>query len=89
MDFEGHSRTKTWRWCETVFGLSTHYYGQWLLSLTANGHLFNVAKHTYYMTTIDLRSAYHQVSVNGVDRDKTGFVSPFGMFRYLRMPFGL
>jgi len=41
------------------------------------------------MTTLDLKSGYHQISVRSSDRDKTGFVTLFGTFRYTRMPFSL
>ncbi|GBN31128.1 Retrovirus-related Pol polyprotein from transposon 17.6 [Araneus ventricosus] len=51
--------------------------------------LLHAAKHTPFMTTIDLKSGYHQISVCSSDRDKTAFVCPFGTFRFLRMPFGL
>lgn len=49
----------------------------------------HAAKQTRYMTTLDLKSGYHQVSVRECDRDKTAFICPFGTFRYTRMPFGL
>ena len=51
--------------------------------------LLHEAKPTSFMTTIDLRSGYHQVPVHPEDQDKTAFVCPFGTFRFLRMPFGL
>lgn len=51
--------------------------------------LLHDAKITPFMTTIDLRSGYHQVSVKKEHRDKTCFVTPYGTYRYLRMPFGL
>ena len=38
---------------------------------------------------IDLRKGYHQVAVNTADVPKTAISTPFGMFEYLRMPFGL
>ncbi|KAG6465637.1 hypothetical protein O3G_MSEX015285, partial [Manduca sexta] len=41
------------------------------------------------MSSIDLRSGYWQIEVAPEDRDKTAFVSPFGTFRFRRMPFGL
>ncbi|GFS56600.1 retrovirus-related Pol polyprotein from transposon 17.6 [Trichonephila clavipes] len=51
--------------------------------------LLQEAKHTAYISTIDLKSGYHQVNVNPDDRDKTTFVCPFGTYRFKRMPFGL
>ncbi|GFW34730.1 retrovirus-related Pol polyprotein from transposon 17.6 [Trichonephila clavipes] len=51
--------------------------------------LLQEAKHTAYISTIDLKSGYHQVNVNPADRDKTAFVCPFGSYRFKRMPFGL
>lgn len=41
------------------------------------------------MTTIDLKSGYHQGKVREIDRNKTAFVTPFGKFCYLVMPFSL
>ncbi|GFX57694.1 retrovirus-related Pol polyprotein from transposon 297 [Trichonephila clavipes] len=51
--------------------------------------LLNEAKPTPYMSTIDLRSGYHQVKVATEDRDKTAFTCPFGIYKFTRMPFGL
>ncbi|GFX95603.1 retrovirus-related Pol polyprotein from transposon 297 [Trichonephila clavipes] len=51
--------------------------------------LLNEAKPTPYMSTIDLRSGYHQVKVAAEDRDKTAFTCPFGIYKFTRMPFGL
>ncbi|GFU98488.1 retrovirus-related Pol polyprotein from transposon 17.6 [Trichonephila clavipes] len=51
--------------------------------------LLQEAKHTADISTIDLKSGYHQVNVNPADRDKTAFVCPFGTYRFKRMPFGL
>ena len=48
--------------------------------------LLNAAKSTEFM---DLQSGYYQVEVAEVDRDKTCLISPFGTFRFKRMPFGL
>ncbi|GBO24027.1 hypothetical protein AVEN_88699-1 [Araneus ventricosus] len=47
------------------------------------------AKHTTFMSNIDLKSGYHQINVHPADRDKTAFVCPFGTFRFKKMPFGL
>lgn len=51
--------------------------------------LLHSAVRTSFMSTLDLRSGYWQVAVRESDRDKTAFVTPFGTYRFLRMPFGL
>ncbi|GFU69953.1 retrovirus-related Pol polyprotein from transposon 297 [Trichonephila clavipes] len=51
--------------------------------------LLQEAKNTAYISTIDLKSGYHQVNVNPADRDKTAFVCPFETYRFKRMLFGL
>lgn len=47
------------------------------------------AKRTPFMTTIDLRAGYWQIKVNEADQIKTAFITPFGMYKFLRIPFGL
>ena len=39
--------------------------------------------------TLDLRSGYGHVSMTSVDREKTAFITPGGLFEFLRMPYGL
>lgn len=51
--------------------------------------LLQSTKRNCYMSTLDLRSGYWQVSVREEDRDKTAFISPLGIYRFKRMPFGL
>lgn len=51
--------------------------------------LLQNAKQTAFMSTIDLKSGYHQIKMYPPDKDKTAFVCPFGVYRFTRMPFGL
>lgn len=40
-------------------------------------------------STLDLRSGYWQLSVDPNDREKTAFVTPDGLWEFLRLPFGV
>lgn len=51
--------------------------------------LLQEAKSSAFMSTMDLRSGYWQINVHETDREKTAFVTPFGMYQFTRMPFGL
>uniref|UniRef100_A0A158P4N7 RNA-directed DNA polymerase n=1 Tax=Tetranychus urticae TaxID=32264 RepID=A0A158P4N7_TETUR len=42
-----------------------------------------------YFSLLDLRSGYHQVELAPEDRQKSAFVTSFGMYEYVTMPFGL
>ena len=42
-----------------------------------------------FFTSIDMVSGYHQIEIAEEDRDKTALISPYGLYQYCRMPFGL
>uniref|UniRef100_A0A8C1WKU1 Gypsy retrotransposon integrase-like protein 1 n=1 Tax=Cyprinus carpio TaxID=7962 RepID=A0A8C1WKU1_CYPCA len=50
--------------------------------------LASLTRSAWY-STLDLASGYWQVRVEEADREKTAFTTPFGLFEWDRMPFGL
>lgn len=42
-----------------------------------------------YFSSLDLKSAYNQVDIDERDRHKSAFTTPFGLFEFNRMSFGL
>ena len=42
-----------------------------------------------WFSKLDANSAYYQVIVNEADRDKTAFITKYGLFQFVRMSFGL
>jgi hypothetical protein len=42
-----------------------------------------------YFTLLNIENAYWNIPIREEDKDKTGFLTPFGSFRYERMAFGL
>jgi hypothetical protein len=42
-----------------------------------------------YFRLLDIESAYWHIPIHQDDKDKTGFITPFGSFRYERLAYGL
>lgn len=55
-------------------------------------HLFSFAdklKGAKVFSKLDITSAFHHIPVNGEDIQKTAITTPFGLYEYMYMPFGL
>lgn len=78
----------TWRLCGDYRALNAatipdHYLLPHIQDFTVNLHGRNV------FSKIDLVKAYYQVPVAEKDIPKTAVITPFGLFEFLVMPFGL
>ena len=51
--------------------------------------IFDTLSGSKFFSTLDLAMGYHQVEVRPEDREKTAFSTPFGLFQFNVMPFGL
>jgi hypothetical protein len=50
---------------------------------------FDLLSGSTLFSTLDLASGYYQIAMNPADQEKTAFTTPFGLYEYTRMPFGL
>jgi hypothetical protein len=78
----------TWRLCIDYRALnkiivSNRYSIQWI------DDLLDQLKGVKYFSKIDLKSGYHQITIEPSDVWKTAFKFKEGLFKWLVMPFGL
>ena len=58
-------------------------------SLPKIDEMYAKLKGTKVFSTIDLRSGYHHIALGKSSRAKTAFVTSFGKYKFLMVPFGL
>ena len=51
--------------------------------------LIDLVGQAHYISTLDLTKGYWQIPVVERDQPKTAFTTPFGLYQFKRMPFGL
>ena len=52
-------------------------------------HCFSKLNRATYFKTFDLQSGYHHIPLDKPSIPKTAFNSPFGKYKYVKVPFGL
>jgi hypothetical protein len=58
-------------------------------SLERVDKIIDDAANSEMLSLLDMFSGYHQIRVRKEDEEKTSFITPFGMFCFVRMPEGL
>ena len=51
--------------------------------------IFSQLNSTKYFSTLDLWAEYHHIPLDESSTLKTAFTSPFGKYKYIKVPFGL
>ena len=76
------------RWCIDYRALNAVTVQDAFQVGDVDANLARLAGSTVF-TTVDASGAFHQVPVAEGSRDKTSFSTPWGQFRFVRMPFGV
>ncbi|CAF2007476.1 unnamed protein product [Rotaria magnacalcarata] len=51
--------------------------------------IFKLGKGFSYFSKLDLKSGFYQIPINQNDKEKTAFITPFGLYRFNVLPMGL
>ena len=60
-----------------------------LIPLQKIDEMYTKLKGAKFFSTVDLRSGYYHIALGKDSRAKTAFVTPFGKYEFLQVPFGL
>lgn len=78
----------SWRMCSTIRASTRHVQNTLFLSCTST-RSWTPPSGARSFSFLDAYSGYHQIAMKETDQHATTFITPFGMFCYVSMPFGL
>jgi hypothetical protein len=81
-------KNRKWKMC-TDFTDLNKCYPKDDFPLTRIDQIIDSASGYDMMALLDYFSGYHQILLRREDEEKTSFITPFGMYCYMRMPEGL
>ena len=76
------------RWCVDFRALNTATQGD-AYPLIAVENCLTQLSNAKIFSSLDSCGAYHAISIHPESRDYTSFITPHGLYRFARMPFGL